>query len=81
MAHTPTAPPHPLPSSTLPAPQLSRISQLHGLLSPSKPLEYLNRAEPNLEGLTPTTDLTLFREAQSRMKETLVSGGKVGVEG
>ncbi len=62
-----------LPSSSLGPPQLARISQLHGLLVPNQPLDYLsNLPEPRLEGVAPTLDLSLFREAQSRMRQTLV---------
>ena len=59
------------PSTTgLPAPQLARITQLHGLLVGSN---CLRGDEPKLEGLTPTQDLNLFREAQEMTKESLVS--------
>ena len=52
---------------------MDRISQLHGLLTNSKPLDYLQGAEPKLEGLTPTLDLSLFREALSKTRQSIVS--------
>lgn len=57
-------------ASGLPAPQLARITQLHGLLVGTN---YLRGEEPKLEGLTPTQDLNLFREAQELTKQSLVS--------
>lgn len=35
--------------------------------------EYYFRPEPRLEGLTSSQDLQLFREAQAKMREQLVS--------
>ncbi len=60
------------PSLGLPPPQVARITQLHGLLVNSKPLGYLRGDEPKLEGLAPSTDLGLFREAQQLTKDSLV---------
>ena len=54
-------------------PQLARINELYNLLSNSSSSDYLKRGEePILEGLTPTLDLTLFREAQERTRGALV---------
>ena len=54
-------------------PQLARINELYNLLSNSSSSDYLKRGEePMLEGLTPTLDLSLFREAQERTRGTLV---------
>ena len=54
-------------------PQVDRISQLHGLLSNAMPLDYLQHVEPKLEGLTPSLDLSLFREAESKTRLSFVS--------
>ena len=35
--------------------------------------EYYFKPEPRLDGLTPSQDLQLFREAQAKMREQLVS--------
>ena len=54
-------------------PQLARINELYNLLSNSSSSDYLKRGEePVLEGLTPTLDLSLFREAQERTRGALV---------
>ena len=61
----------PLQASLAPLanPQLARINELYNLLSNSSSSDYLKRGEePILEGLTPTLDLTLFREAQERTR-------------
>ena len=50
-------------------PQLARINKLYNLLSNSSSSDYLKWGEePILEGLTPTLDLNLFREAQERTR-------------
>lgn len=55
-------------------PQLARINELYNLLSKSSSSDYLQRGEePILDGLTPTQDLNLFREAQEKTKGTFVS--------
>ena len=54
-------------------PQLAMFNELYNLLSNSSSSDYLKRGEePILEGLTPTLDLSLFREAQERTRGTLV---------
>ena len=54
-------------------PQLARINELYNLLSNSNSSDYLKHGEePILEGLTPTLDLNLFREAQERTRGALV---------
>ena len=54
-------------------PQLARINELYHLLSNSSSSDYLMKGEePVLEGLTPTLDLNLFREAQEKTKGALV---------
>ncbi|XP_064397134.1 histone acetyltransferase KAT7-like isoform X3 [Halichondria panicea] len=66
-------------------PQVDRISQLHGLLSNAMPLDYLQHVEPKLEGLTPSLDLSLFREAESKTRlsfglaEAPANGGGEGL--
>ncbi len=37
------------------------------------PLDYLQHVEPKLEGLTPSLDLSLFREAESKTRLSFVS--------
>ena len=54
-------------------PQLAKINELYNLLSNSSSSDYLKRGEePILEGLTPTLDLSLLREAQERTRGALV---------
>ncbi len=52
---------------------MDRISQLHGLLTNAMPLDYLQHIQPKLEGLTPSLDLGLFREAESKTRLSFVS--------
>lgn len=60
-------------SPALANPQLARINELYNLLSNSSSSDYLMKGEePILEGLTPTLDLNLFREAQEKTKGALV---------
>lgn len=61
----------PPPPAVLPASQLARISQLHGLLTQPAGQQCPRGPQPKLEGLTPTMDLTLFREAQAQTREAL----------
>ena len=73
--------PSPPPSSppycpTIPSSHTFRLRQLHSLLAPHKPLEFINnQPEASLEGLAPAEDLASFKEAQESTRQALGLGG------